>query len=310
MGDRGSTPPIAGSLTGFVGATGTPVAYFAEGNTLTRVSFRALEAPSGGTSVIQLNTADDGSGSGISVTIADGENFGTNTGSVAISAASYLYQLVTSDAGGALGLSGEYEVELSSGVTSLLTTLAKVKLDGDISGTDANRDTVLNSIIAGVSKRMQRHMDRDITQVSNKTEKLDSIGDVKVQTRGYPIISIGSLSENANALVEDTDFEIDDDGKKEGKVTRISGDYPIAWARGCRVVELTYTYGYAAVPDDLVRAATRQVLREYYDTTQSGKGWLGVAGKGVDPNAAVTYDGDFWERETVPVCNRYLRQEP
>ena len=70
MGDRASTPPISGAVAGLVGATGTPVAYFDATNVLEYVEFTALQAPSGGTTVVQLNTAANGSGDGISVTIA------------------------------------------------------------------------------------------------------------------------------------------------------------------------------------------------------------------------------------------------
>ena len=308
MGDRASTPPIPGALTGFVGATGTPVAYFDAANVLEYVEFTALEAPSGGTTVVQLNTAADGSGSGISVTIANGANIGTATGSVAITAASYLYQLVTSDAGGALALSGHFVVQRSSGVVTLLTTLAAVKLDGDISGADADRDTVLNSIIAGVSKRMQNWMDRPIVQTTATDEKIDSIGDYKIQTRHYPIISVSSLEENGTALTEDTGFEIEEEDLERGQIIRISGDDPIAWVRGRRVVKLTYIHGFASVPDDLVRAATAQVLQEYHETVQSGDGWRGLASKGVDPAAAIAYDKLVWTRDTIPAMQPYRRQ--
>lgn len=307
MGDRASTPPIPGALTGLVGATGTPVAYFDAPNVLEYVEFTALQAPSGGTSVIQLNTAADGSGSGISVTIADGTNIGKATGSVAIAAASTLYQLVTSDAGGAIALSGHFVVQRTSGVVTFLTTLGNVKLDGNISDADADRDTVLNSIIAGVSKRMQNWMNRNIVQATATDEKVDSIGDYKIQTIHYPIISVSPLTENGTALTEDTHFEMNEEDLERGQIVRISGETPIAWAKGRRVVKLTYVHGYAAVPDDLVRAATAQVLVDFNDTVQSGKARRGLTGKGVDPAAATTYVKTFWDDDTVPAMRPYRR---
>jgi hypothetical protein len=304
----GSTPPIPGSLTGFVGQDGIPVAYFTAANVLTNASFTVLEAPSGGTTVLNLNTAADGSGSGITVTIADGDNFATASGTVAIAAGSYIYQRVVSDAGGALALSGEYTVSSTTGVTTLLTSLAAVKLDAKITGTDANRDIVLNSIIAGVSVRMENYMDRSISQATATDEKLDSIGDYKVQTRHYPIISVTSLEEDGTALVEDTGFELNEEDLERGQIIRISGDDPIAWASGRRVVKVTYEHGYAAVPADLVQAATAQSVWEFNQTIQSGKGWRGLGSKGVDPSAAVNYDKDHWLREVVPVLEKYRRQ--
>ncbi|GAG31346.1 unnamed protein product, partial [marine sediment metagenome] len=185
----GSTPPIPGALTGFIGEDGIPVAYFVSANVLTDAAFTVLVAPSGGTSVIALNTVADGSGDEIEVTIADGDNYATASGTVAITAGSYLYQIIVSDSGGGLSLSGQYTVETTAGVIAMLTNLALVKLDADITGTDANRDLVLNSIIAGVSKRMQNWMDRNIDPSTATDEKIDSVGDYVVQTRHYPIIS-------------------------------------------------------------------------------------------------------------------------
>ncbi len=311
MGDRGATPPIGGALDGFTGPViPLQVAYFAESNRLTAVSLRLNDPASGGTVVVELNTASDGSGSGITVTIADGDRWARVTGSVDIAAGGALHQRITSVGGTAYtagGLSGEYEVERSSGVTTLLSTLALVKLDANISGTDADRDSVINTMIAGVSKRMQDYMDRPIVQTTATDEKLDSDGDVVVQTRHYPIISVSALTENAVALVEDTDFELNEEDLARGQIVRISGDYLRAWARGRRIVKLTYVHGYAAVPDSLVTAATDLVVLKYFETVQSGKAWRGLSGKGVDPGATGTYDKDIWTRETVPTMAPYRR---
>ena len=308
MGDRGATPPIPGLLTGFVGPViPLQVAYFASANKLTRVSFRVTDAPSTGSVTVELNTASDGSGSSISATILDGTTFITATGSVDIAAGGALYMRVTAESGLAMNLSGEYEVERSSGVTTLLTTLALVKLDADIAGTDADRDSVINSMIAGVSKQMQNWMWRNIVQATATGEKLDSIGGSTIQTRHYPIISISSLTESGTALVEDTGFEITELDKERGQIERIASGDPIPWVRGRRVVIATYVHGYAAVPDDLVIAATALVVVKYFETVQSSKSWRGVMSKGVDPNASVPYDKEIWSRETIPAMRPYRR---
>jgi hypothetical protein len=307
MGDRGATPPIPGILTGFVDMA-LQVAYFELPTTLTRASFRVTDAPSTGTVTVELNTESDGSGANkIEATIADGTWFITATGTVTIPAGGALYQFVTAESGSAMNLSGEYEIESVSGVTTFLTTLALVKLDAEIAGTDADRDTVLNSLIAGVSKQMQNWMDRPIVQSTATDEKIDSAGSNIVQTRHYPIISISSLTELDTALVEDTGYEIEEQDKEFGQIGRIADEHPTAWARGRRVVKVTYSHGYASVPDDLVSAATALVVARYFETKQSGKGWRGLASKGVDPNSSVSYDKEIWTRETIPAMQPYHR---
>jgi hypothetical protein len=72
------------------------------------------------------------------------------------------------------------------------------------------------------------------------------------------------------------------------------------------VVKLTYVHGYAAVPDELVIAATAEVVQRFNDTKQ-GKGLRGLASKGVDPNSVVSYDKEFWLRETIPAMAPYRR---
>jgi len=306
MGDRGATPPIPGWLTGYVN-TAMTVAYFTNATSLTRASFRVADAPSGGTVTVELNTESDGSGTNqIVVTIGDGETFATATGSITIPASGYVYQIVTAESGSAMNLSGEFEVVTASGATAYLTSLALVKLDADIAGTDADRDTVLNQLIQGVSAQMQSWMGRQIVQATATDEKIDSIGMYQIQTRYFPIISISALTENTTALVEDTGYEIEEQDKQRGQITRIDGSgYPYRWLSGTRIVKLTYVHGYSAVPDDLVSAATALVIARYYETNQSGKNRRGLAGKGVDPNSTTSFDKEIWERETVPAMTPY-----
>lgn len=312
MSERAATPPIPGLLTGFVTPSVVPltVAYFAAANTLTRVSFRVTDKPSGGSVTVELNTASDGSGDSISATIADGTDFITATGSVDIAAGGYLYMRVTAESGSAMNLSGEYEVTQSSGVATMLTTLARVKLDLDISTTDADRDTLITNIISGVSKQMQDWMDRPITETTTTGEQIDSDGSDTIQTRGYPIISVASLTEDDTALVEDTDFEMNEHDLEAGQIVRISGGRPYNWTRGRRVVTLTYNHGYSAVPASLVDAATSLTIARYFETGKSGRGRRGLASKDVEPGASATYDKSIWERETIFAMQPYRKWTP
>jgi hypothetical protein len=70
---------------------------------------------------------------------------------------------------------------------------------------------------------------------------------------------------------------------------------------------VTYIHGYAAVPDDLVTAATALVVARYFETKQSSMGWRGLASKGVDPNSSVSFDKEIWLRETIPAMAPYRR---
>lgn len=307
MSDRGATPPIPGLLTSFVDVAQT-VAYFDSDNTLTRASFRVTDAPSSGSVTVELNTESDGTGDGIEVTITDGTTFATATGSVSIPAGSYLYQIVTAESGAAMSLSGEYEIESASGYSTSMTTLARVWRELNITSADASRDLLINDLIAGVSRQMQDWIGRPIVQSTITDERIDSDGGDTIQTHEYPIISVTTLTEGTEALVEDTDFELQARDLDRGQIVRISGTDPIGWQRGRRVVNVTYVTGYAAVPPSLVDAATALVTVRYNETKKSGSGWRGLASKGVDPASSTAYDKELWTRETIPAMQPYRRQ--
>jgi len=188
-----------------------------------------------------------------------------------------------------------------------LTTLAVVKIDANISGVDADRDTLLESLIDGVSAQMQDWMSREIPSATATDEKIDSVGEIKIQTIHYPIVTVTTLTEDAVALVEDTDFEMNEEDLRRGQITRISGNNTQPWASGKRVVKITYVHGFATVPVSLENAATALVVARFFETIQSGKGWRGLASKGVDPAASINYDKDIWTRETIPAMAPFRR---
>ncbi len=305
----GSLPPIPGLLTGWVNVAQT-VAYFSAPNELTDVTFRVGIAPVGGTVTIKLNTESDGTGAGLEATIADGAVIATASGTVTIAAGSYLYSIITAESGSttrAQNFSGDYTVTLTSGVTQLLTSLSRIKAYGDVTGTDTDRDLVFNHVMAGVSSRITNEIDRPIVQTTTTGERIDSIGNDIIQTDHYPIISVTSLTESSSALVEGTDFEMTPADLARGHIARISGGEPVAWAAGRRVVKATYVHGFAAIPDDLVQLATELAWIKYKESPESGKAWIGLAGKAVDPAASIDFDKELWTREALPILEKYRR---
>ena len=305
---RGATIPLTGLMSGYISGQppGLLVKQFTVANVLTDVLFRVTDPPTGGDLIIQLNDAEDGSGESIEVTIPDGETYGSNTGTISVGS---LWQIVISEGGTgtALNLSGEYEMNSVTGVEDYFTTLERVKFDAKISGTDTTRDSVLNWMIAGVTRAMQDDMRRDIVQGTMTDEKIDGGGDDSIFTDESPILEITSLTENDTALTEDTDFESVGKDQAEGRIVRISGTSAISWPRGRRNIKTTYDHGYVVVPDSLVTAATALVVAKFNETVQSGKGWRGLTSKGVDPSASTTYDKKIWERETIPAMHRYRK---
>ena len=276
-----------------------------QANVLTRVLFRVTDAPEGGNTIVELNSQEDGLGDSIAVTILDGATYGENTGSITVGT---LWQIITQDNGTAMNLSGEYELDSVVGVSDYFTTLAKVKEDAEIAGTDATRDLVINTLIAGVTRQMQDWIGRDIVQGTATAEKVDGWHSDVIFTEHYPLIEITTLTESGTALVEDTDFEALASDLPSGRIVRISGagGDPIDWVTGRRKMSVTYDHGHVNVPGSLVTAATSMVVAKFFETTR-GKGWRGLNSKGVDPNAATSLDKDIWTREVIPAMAPYRR---
>jgi hypothetical protein len=273
---------------------------------VTRVFLQRTDNGAGDVVTAALRNATGGGGDAISVTLADGESEQVATGTMTIEATEALYLRVSATDANSQNLRGWFEVDGAAGVTSALTTLARVKQFLDISG--AGDDDLMNNLIASVSDEIQVYLDRKIIQATATDEKIDSIGDCKIHTRYFPIISISSLEEDGTALVEDTGFECKEWDKLEGALVRISSGDPTAWARGTRVVKTTYTHGYADVPYAIVQAATELAAFDYLQSSASAQGRFGLTGTTLDSGGASGYTSreDLW-RALRPRLGPYRR---
>ena len=301
----GSFVTVPGLLSGHVDSV-MKVRDFDAQNTLTNVTWRVTDPPVGGTVVIEVHDQADLGGNSLSATIADGEVYISQDGTLTTGGS--IWQVITTADDDAMSLSGEYTMSSASGITDYFTTLALVKLAANIATVDADRDTVLTAMIAGVTRQMQDWMEREIVQGTATNEKISGWYDSEIYTRHYPITNFTALTENGTALVEDTDYESTEGDQEVGRVVRISGGYPVSWSSGTRNIAITYDHGYTAVPDSLVAEATKLVVAKFNETMQSGKGWGGLLSQGVAPNDTVTFDKEIWTRDTIPVMQRYLRR--
>jgi hypothetical protein len=303
----GSVVPIPGLLTGFQD-TIIKVRDFDQANTLTNITLHVADAPSGGDLTFKLHDQADGLGTSATAVILDGTTYISQD--VTLTTGAGLWQEIIGNSQGAMSLSGEYTMSSASGITDYFTTLALVKADANISGTDADRDAVITSMMQGVTRQMQDWMGRDIVQGTTTAEQIDGWYDDTIYTKHWPITNITSLSEDGTALVEDTDFESLEGDQEVGQIVRISGGDPIHWTHGRRNIVITYDHGYTAVPDSLVRACTAMVVVAFNETNRSVKSWRGLNTKGVDPASAITYDKDLWTREVIPAMIPFHRRVP
>lgn len=80
-------------------------------------------------------------------------------------------------------------------------------------------------------------------------------GHSKIFLPELPVISVASVVEDGETLVEDEDYKLGN----WGILYRLNGN----WASGVQIVTVTYTHGYEEIPDDIVDVATRAASRAY-----------------------------------------------
>ncbi len=304
MSERVPLPTIAGGLSGFV-SVDLEAGYFPTAATLVGFQPVVTDAPSGGSVSVDLRTATGGGGSGLSATIPDGARVPAApvTGSIEIAAGTTLYLRVTAESGAAMNLSGQYLVEGESTAFAALTTLSRVKEYRNTTGTDS--DTFLAQLIAAVSRKMQNYMRRRIVQESITDEMHDAGGrSDTLQLDGYPVASV-SIELDGTA-VDSADFAVE---SNVGHVIYAPSGTPAAWPSGRRHISADYTTGYAQIPDDLVHAATVQVVWEFKRSGHTGSGRLGERSQVIDAGGQATYLIDAWAPDVLPVMSLYRRWE-
>ncbi len=104
-------------------------------------------------------------------------------------------------------------------------------------------DTVLETIIDGVSEGFNRFCDRVLAKATHTSIYLDGPERRDLILPNFPVISITSIYEDDVELTEgaDYDYRLYAD---EGILRRVGGN----WAQGDKVIKITYVAGYIAIP--------------------------------------------------------------
>lgn len=111
-----------------------------------------------------------------------------------------------------------------------------------------------------------------------ETITLDCEGGYRIFLPELPVISVSSVIEDGDALVVSDDYKLG----QYGILRRENDD----WDIGTQIIAVTYTHGYAAIPDDVVGVCARAASRAY----QAG---LAAAAVGAVPGVNSMTLGDF-----------------
>lgn len=160
-----------------------------------------------------------------------------------------------------------------------LGTLTSLKLFIDKS--DADEDTLLQEILDGVSDRMERWIVQPIT-VTAYTEEPHMAGPYPEIVLNFgPVTAVSAVDENGTALSA-SDYRIDD----LQSLTRLTNSgTPQLWIGQ---VLVSYSAGYATLPDSLSHASVTQAAFEYKQSKLGGS-ILGLSNRSPESGDGVGY---------------------
>jgi hypothetical protein len=232
----------------------------------------------------------------IEATIASGQKSGTaGTGTVEIAAGGTIYVRIVT-ANGAEWLLGrfEYVPGLAPSGASNLCSLADLKSWLSITGSGS--DARLGFLINGVSRAMERWMDRQVPQHNVSAELHNGDGwSTQLVLRENPIISITEIREDSTALTVTTDYKL---------VGYILHRIGAVWALGVGNIEADYVAGFATVPESLQLGCVQQCAYEYRQSAPGGNR-VGKLTSSLDTAAADSYVVTEWVRGTLTAMRGY-----
>lgn len=164
-----------------------------------------------------------------------------------------------------------------------LTTLANVKEYLQINPLDTYADNLLKRMIDAASVTIERFCGRTFLQATYN-EVIDGTGQRKMPLRNVPVSAVASVTINgqpvpARPAVTGNGFTFDKYG------VRLTG---YAFTIGLDNVAITYTAGFAAVPDDVDMACCELVSLRYKTIDRLGVTSKSLAGESISFNT-----GDF-----------------
>lgn len=190
-----------------------------------------------------------------------------------------------------------------------LVTVAAAKAYCGIETAITTWDSILETLIDGVSEAFNRSCDRTLAKATYTGAYLDGPGTRELVLPNFPVISITSVEEDDLALTEGDEYDYLLYAES-GILWRVGGD----WLLGPKTVKITYTAGYIAIPGagetesipaDLKLAALQQVAAEWQAI--KNKSWGKLSDSGPDGASITRFESGQFLREVRQVLERYRR---
>lgn len=117
-------------------------------------------------------------------------------------------------------------------------------------------DPKLLQALAAASSRFRGQVRHHVSLVTDDLLTLDGNGSRSVLLPAEPVAAVTSLLLNGDPLVDGTDFEWSEDGY----VRRLGCGL---WPNKLRCIRITYSHGYAEIPEDIAEAVIDQARAQH-----------------------------------------------
>ncbi len=155
-------------------------------------------------------------------------------------------------------------------------------------------EPVITYLLEGATQAINTYVDRQLEEDTYTNELYDSPwGRTLLRLRQYPVTAISLVEENAVALVEGEGYQFYPDGR----LARINGRLNRRWQEGRKIIDVSYTAGYAAadVPHDIRNICAAIVARHFeagaaYAATPTATG--NISNVSLDGSDSIDYADD------------------
>lgn len=106
------------------------------------------------------------------------------------------------------------------------------------------------------SQAIRNYCRQHLELVEDDEITLDAKGGTRLFLPELPVIEVSEVIEDGETLTADEDYKLG----AHGILHRLGG---ARWAKGVQIIQVTYSHGYAELPDDIVAVATRAASRAY-----------------------------------------------
>jgi hypothetical protein len=143
-----------------------------------------------------------------------------------------------------------------------------------VSITTAAQIAAAERAVTEAAAAIRNYTNQYLELVEDETIMLDSRGGTRLFLPELPVTEVTEVIEDDETLDVDDDYKLG----QWGILHRVGG---AKWDKGIQIIEVTYSHGYAILPDDIIAIATRAAARAYQAglRAESDDAVLGVQSK-------------------------------